>query len=294
MFGKTLIVLFALALFSIVSPAQNTGTGKLTQWEYLEISGTKYSSGYDQITRYYRDYNYLTSATVFSGQNSLEWMKDSGWELVSVVNSGESPVSLFFKRPFNKARTENEIARLKKDYETETSVAKKSAPNFLADLDELEFNRNLVAFNKNEEVKLRSELEQIKNPPFKVIGVQSNSRQLDRPVIGAEIVLDATAVLLKDGKNYRSSEADKYFRDAATQIAAALKLTPDSYNSNALRGNAREISRGLLKPSPIGKLDQIYAEINLKISIVITVNNQQNIVAQGFIYGQRIKEKKAN
>ena len=286
MFKKASIALFAVLFFSVFLFAQG-GRNNLIRWEYLEVSGTKYSSGYNQTTRYYRDYNFLTSATNFAGKNSLEWMKDSGWELVSVVNNGESPVSLYFKRPFKKVLTENEITRLKKEYETEFQTPPKSV---LVDLDEQEFKQKINDFNRTEEVKLRTALAQIKNLPLKIIRVQSNSSVIDTPRVSAEMVLDATSLLVKNENTYRSSEAEKVYQAAAKQIIESLGLAA---NSN-FRGNAQGISKSYIVPQPVGKFNNFYDEFSILISLVINTENQQVIVAQGVIYSSRIKEKPIN
>ena len=281
MFRKTFITLFAIALFFGVSSAQNN---KLTQWEYLEVSGPKYSSDEDHTIKYYRDYNYLTSVTFFIGQNSLEWMKNSGWELVSVVNNGESPVSMFFKRPFEKTRTDNEIARLKEGFESVNQVPQKPAQSALVDLDEQEFQQKLADFNKRQETRLRTALEQVKNLPLKIISVQSKSSRLDGELSKAEIVLDATAVLLKDGKNYRSSEADKYYRDSVRRILDSIGVIS---NSN-LDNTAKNISKGQ-PPTPIGKFSYFGSEVAVYTSVIININGQQSIISQGMVSGEWIK-----
>ena len=102
MFRKILILFLAITLFSAFSSAQTDKNVKPIDWEYLEISGTKsFNTEYYQ-TVLYRDYNFLTSAKKLTGQDSPEWLKDSGWELVSVVNYGEGAnIGLFFKRPYS-------------------------------------------------------------------------------------------------------------------------------------------------------------------------------------------------
>ncbi len=285
MFKQPIVTLFTILLFSSFSFAQGR-RNTLTQWEYLEVSGTKYSSGYYQITRYYRDYNFLTSAANFAGQNSLEWIKDSGWELVGVVNNGENPVSLFFKRPFNKTRTENEIARLKKNYETESQMPVKQKSS-LIDLDEQEFQQKLADYNKSEEVNLTEALAQIKNFPLQIISVQSKSSRFDYENLSAEIVLDATSVLLKNGKSYRSSEAEKYYQDFVKQITENLRLM----QVGSTNGIAQQISEGLFSLRPIGKTYGNNDQITIYISVIVNADNKQNIVAQGTINAHRTKEK---
>jgi len=286
MFRKTVVALFALTLLSGVSFAQNSKTRNFSQWEYLEVAGI--SSCYTP-SRYFncRRYNYLTTEVSFQGRASLEWMKTSGWELVGIAAIPESSATLFFKRPLDRIRTENEIAQLKKDYEMEVQTVPTPPKSALTDLDEQEFLQKLADYNRTEEINLRAALGQIKNLSLRIVSVRSKTQRLDSAAISAEIVLDATSILLKDGKSYRSSEAEKFYQDAAKQILKNLRLTS---SSSPISGNAQRISKGSFSPQPIGKFSEIYGGFTIMISVVINICNQQNMVAQNQINGYPTKE----
>lgn len=277
MFRKTAITLFCFVLGFHVAFAQNANKQNVIQWEFLEVSGSVYSDYYLGGKKN-RNYNYLTSGESFRGLASLEWIKNSGWEMVTVVFYGESGSNFFFKRRYDKKRTDDEIKWLKNETEKETVVIK---PSVLIDLDEIEFKQKLADFNKNEEVRIRNALEQIKELPIKIISVSSKSRNPNESEVGAEIVLDATSVLLKDGKYYRASEAEKYYLEAAKRILDKTQVSLQS----SLEGNSERISKGWYQLQTVGKFD-FYGGVNIKVSVIIIVNGQQNIVSQGVVNGR--------
>ncbi len=257
MFKKWFIGLFLVALCASVSFSQNTQKQNETNWEFLSM--------------YAGNCNYLTSNISLQCPSSWEWLKESAWEMVGV-----NECCVYFKRPYNKARTDKEIEWLKKKFNSQ----KQNEFN-LVDLDKSETKQKLDEFNRSEEVKLRNALEKVKEFPLRIITVESKARDLNQPSIAAEIVLDATSILLKNGK-YRSSEAEKYFNENTKRILEIIGLSVAySYNGNAL-----SISNGGFKPFKFGTFDNYYSGIHLKISVIVNYNNQQNIVAQNFIGGK--------
>lgn len=281
MIKKWFVGLFLMLSCLSFAFAQTVKKQNEAQWEFLEVSEVT-DCGTSGDRRECRTYNYPTSAVKFSGQASLEWMRVSGWELVGVVSYEQYPNSLYFKRQYDKTRTEKEIEWLKKEFDKESKGLKETKPaSVLTDLDNIETKQNLEQFNISEETKWRASLEQIKNLPLKIINVKSDSLYNQRTWVGAEVVLDATSVLLKDGNKYRSSDADQYFRESAKQIFEALgqQITLRDVNSHA-----QLISRGSFKPSPIGAFYFSTAGVSLKISVIVNYKGQQIIVAQGEIW----------
>lgn len=279
--GKWFAGLFAVFLCLSASFAQSTKNQNEIRWEYLEISSLE-RCRFDQIFKDCRSYNYLTAGASFKARVSLEWMTEAGWELVGVGTYDQGPSMLYFKRISDRERTKKEIEWLQKDFENAAPVPKVSD---LIDLDEIETKQNLDEFNKNEEVKFRAVLEQIKDLPLKIISVSSKAKAAGRPSVGAEIVLDATSVLLKDGNKYRSSAADKYFQEAVKQILQTVGMV--SQNST-IYSEARSISKGTFKPQKIGLFGFNTAGITLKISVIVNYDNQPNIVAQDIIYSSNL------
>ncbi|MCU0239389.1 MAG: hypothetical protein MUC29_08100 [Pyrinomonadaceae bacterium] len=277
-FSSLLLVIFLVS----ISYSQNSKKVTETKWEVLvirEISEKRNS--FTRKTLEYRNYQYLTSNVSFEGTASLEWLKDSSWELVGTTNYGENNnyTSLYFKRLYNKERTEKEIERLKKEFEKEANALKELIQeNELTDLDMLEAKEKLKEYNKNQEIKLRNALEKVKNIPIEIISVKSQSRRLNEQSVGAEIVIDATPVLLKSDSSYRSTEAEKYAQETIKSILEQMQLSLPK----EIRSNTDAIVKGVYKPK-LGDFSFSIINVNLMISFVIKANNKQNIVAQSYI-----------
>ncbi|HQU86513.1 MAG TPA: hypothetical protein PKY59_25505, partial [Pyrinomonadaceae bacterium] len=189
---------FTLLCFSFLS-AQTSKKSDEINWEILLIYDLEKIQTDDRFPFEMRTYNYLTSGTVFYGPASLEWIKDSSWELVS------SDSGLHFKRPYNKQRTDKEIEWLKKEYEKSYSASQIVPQSDLIDLDLVEYTQKAIDLGKSEKAKYENLLKQINEFPLKVISVETTSYDSTFSRVKAEIILDATNVLIKEGKNYRSS-----------------------------------------------------------------------------------------
>lgn len=271
---------FTLLCFSFLS-AQTSKKSADTNWEILLIYGLENRQTVSGVSYEIRTYNYLTSGAEFNGPVSLEWIKDSGWELVS-----SDPV-LYFKRRYNTQRTEKEIEWLKKEYEKNRSPIKPVSQNDLIDLDLVEYKQKSIDLGKSEKAKYENLLNQINEFPIKVISVETTSYDPKFSRVKAEIVLDATNVLVKDGKSYRSSEAEKYFQETSKKILEKLGLRIPSYIS----GLSWNISQGEVIPQKIGDFNRPVYGICLKISLILNLNNRQIIVSQGFIDTRVEKDK---
>jgi len=269
---------FTLLCFSF-SFAQTSKKSGETNWEFLQISEITRCKVTNLPERSCRKYSFLTSDISFDGQTSLEWMKESSWDLVSVTNA-DTYYWLYFKRRLNKTQTEKEIENLKSAYKESYP---KQLTKSLLDLDEIESQQKLEEFNKADESKLRTRLEKIKNLPLEIISVQAKSADLKSSDAIAEVVLDATSILLKDGK-YRASEADKYFQENAKVIFDTVGLTINQPFTDFK--SAKAISKGYWKLEEIGEIGYYSGGVIIKISVIVNQNNQQHIVAQYWIRGK--------
>lgn len=272
-------------MFSLVSfsSAQNTKKQNQISWEYLEISVIDKYCGDPSYSC--RHYYYFNSGIRLNGPVSTDWLNNAGWELTDSISNDGALSGLLFKRIFNKGRTEKEIEWLSKELSKEIQTRKeKKSETPLIDLDTLEAKQNLADFNQAEEKKMRTALEQIKDFPLKIISVSSDALALKRSRVGAEIVLDGTFALLKEGNQYRSSETDKYFKEAVKQILDKIGASGTSYSA----GNAAAISGGGFNPK-IGNFSVNMAGLTLKVSVIVNYLNQQIIVAQGWISSKWIE-----
>jgi hypothetical protein len=273
-----------LSGFGVLYAQGKTERG-IVLWEYLALTPvqTDYSNN-NLGARVFRDYNYLTSEEFFRGPASLGWLKDSGWEMTGAVSSEQLNLTyLYFKRPYNAARTKNEIEKLKKVFEDLLSAAPKPAPlPLLIDLDGTDERQKTDEHDRADEARLRSGLEKVKDLPMTIFSVTGQGASPTVPHVGAEIVLDATGILLKNGNQYRASEVEKYAKDAAKLIADTARIKV----GNTIEGRARAISYKSFTPVKIGTPFVAYDEIGIRISVVLNVKGNQLIVWQGWIAGK--------
>jgi hypothetical protein len=285
MIGKWFAGLFLAVFFVTFSLAQKSSLQNETQWEFLEVFSVSQSCDgvyYDKNACRY--YFYQSSGLATNGPASLDWMSESGWELVGFVPAGESPHHIYFKRHYNKARTEREIAWLKQKLQKDIqglSVTRKLVRNELVDLDAFEKKQKIDDYNKAEEAKLRAALDGIKDLPLRIVSVSSKAQTIGQTMVGAEIVLDGTSVLLKDGNKYRSSEAAKYFNESINQILEKLNVSDKKVGGS----NAGAIASGSVLPV-IGEFYFYKEGLTLKATVVVNSQNRENIVAQGSADGK--------
>lgn len=275
MFFKIFVAIFLVIFSFTISFAQNEN-----QWEYLEVS--EINNSYKDFSESYRFYKYLNRNISFRGESALDRIGKAGWELVGVVNSNSegSAARLIFKRKYNKEHTDEEIKELKK---WELSViTDEPAPsrNFnIIDVDLVESNQTIVNYNRSQEQKLRNILEKIKDLPFRIVSVKSNSKVVGQTALGAELVVDATKILLKDNKTYSSSETEKYFREVLEKI---INQIPLEWLTEQLPSQAKAISEKGYRIQ-IGDFNSFSDGIYLKTSLVIEFQGQENVVDVGYL-----------
>ncbi len=289
MLKKTIGILVLCFLCSTIAFAQSE-----TQWEYLEVSPQTYTESYGvyKSNVSVRRYNYLNEGKSMFGEPTFERLGKAGWELVNAYslenNTKNNTTSYIFKRRYIKARTDKEIEELEKWLKQEVAKIQPPKEFNLNDLDVFEEKQNLAAYNRSQEEKLRNVLEQIKDIPIQIINVESVSPNIGRTSAAAEIVVDATSILLKNGNNYRSSEAQEYLKQVVAKIInrdnSPLKWQ-SNVGSNIGNTNAKAISVGSTTPQKIGQLrlnnvNYISDGILLRISIIVNYKGQQNIVNQ--------------
>lgn len=274
--SKKLLAALFLFVFGISVSAQSI----TKQWEYLEVSqiqSTSFDADGKRIYVNYRSYNFFNAGKTVSGTASLDWLGKSGWELVGAISTGEnnSDTKLVFKRIYNEQRSKREIEELEKTFKAQT----KTPTADLIDLDAQEARQKLDEFNRREEERLRAALSRINDVPVKIISVKSSAYTPNKTSLAAEIVVDGTSVLLKDGNKYRSSEAKNYLQQVGKQIVKLLELDADVFLQNYGRFQIGEFSVSS------------QGEINIGVSAVVNYQAKQNVVAQGVVRGNRKEVK---
>lgn len=276
--------LFLVFLCLSFSSAQNTKKQReASSWEYLEISIIDRSCGSPSYPC--RRYYYFNSGTRLNGPVALEWLNGAGWELANVTSNEGSLNGLLFRRAFDRERTEKETQWLSEELAKEIQKRETTPIKDLVDLDETEAKQKLIDFNRAEETRLRAALERFKTVPLKILTVSSKAETVGRSSVGAEIVIDGTSTLLKNGNLYRSSEANKFYKETMQQLLESAGLFVASGSSYSLEGNAPGISKGGFKPQ-LGNFIVNRNGVVLKVSVFVNYRNNQIIVAQSWVYSR--------
>ncbi|MGI8849503.1 MAG: hypothetical protein ACR2HT_04985 [Pyrinomonadaceae bacterium] len=154
--------------------------------------------------------------------------------------------------------------------ETKNNPSNKVTAKYLVELDEAEFN------NKQNEVadKAKARFEQaIKNTSISSVTNLRTEFSDNTKQVFAQIEVDASSVLLKDGNKYRLSEAKKYTRQIAVELFSKIGLKQVSPNQDFF-SDYRNFDNG---------------EVFIKLSIVINYNGAARKVAEGYINGNWVE-----
>lgn len=275
-FSLTLMIVFGYcALFAQASPKSVPEES----WEYLIITLSTFTDKEDLkvsdkwLGRRQGKLGFYQDALT---QNEFDRIGKLGWELVGIlpVNLNDQPSfsysKFIFKRKSDAARSEREAEELKKltnELRNSNSINTTNTES-LIELDQTE----IVAQKKEVAVKAESRLEK----SLKNVGVNSitslqtryysnNSKQTY-----AEIIIDGSSALLKDGNKYRLSEAKKYVRQIASELFNKLRLKQVSPNEDFYDEYGRFNYGG---------------EVFIKVSLVINYNGKSQNVSNGYING---------
>lgn len=230
----------SLILFCLLSPALLTSAAfaqkESQQWEYLEVDG--YTS------------------------RSLNELGKKGWELVVFGRFEGAPVKFIFKRPFDAERSRMEAE----------NAAQSEPQQARAQFIDLDF-ADAVSDRKERERRADEKIEQAirKIKGFAVVSVKPASwfpSANDRRA-RADVVIDASKELLKDGNKYRSSEAAEFIRRAALEIYKAAELKPKYQNQEPFQTSFQPNLRG----------------VNIKLSVIVSYNGNSKTVAEGAVVG---------
>ena len=281
---KRVFVLVFLVVLCVSCFAQK----EVKQWEYLAV--------YDVVQRVdpetrvpfgARNYYFVNENKSLAGGTDIGWLIKAGWELVGAAAGGETVYTgLYFKRAYDPSRTQKEIKEVEKSFEKEKTAAialktgneLKASQNAPVDLDAVEAKEKLRVFNLAAEKKLRTAFEQIKEPQFKIFSITGNSDSLNRERLRAEIVIDGTSLLLKDG-NYRLSEARNYLKETTARIRDQIGIVSDP-NIYISSRNQKIGTQG-----PYGD-----SGVFIRMSLIVRYNNEEYLLAQTDVRGEWKKE----
>jgi len=259
------------------------------QWEYLVISfGKTYFSdpnaepetktkGLSKLISYSR-------IGVVSATEALtvEWQMDTlgkfGWELVGIVGAIGGDQQMVFRRRYDPTQSRAEAALIREEGErllaTQRQLASDLAQADFVDLDEVERIAAIAQTRQTEETRLRSAIDSLRNPAINNVKIVSTASAPNGSAVRAEVTVDGSVQLLREGNKYRSQEA----QTLSNQIAAAI------YSAAGLISEY-----GAASSSNLG-----YSLGEVKISVSISVSNQgkQKTVATAVTGGKWPERKR--
>ena len=211
------------------------------------------------------------------GDPNFNDLGQKSWELVGVVPPSLSEgttngvAKFIFKRPFDSFRSSQE-AELKKRNEEQTKQAQVEFIN----LDAVEIKSAQKEDEEKAKAKIGQAIKQVKG--FSVLSFKPYAwfPSVNDRRIGGEIVIDGSKELLKDSNKYRSSEVDKFIRQAANEIYRAAELKPKYANQEPFAPYFGGYTAG----------------VSFKLSIVVIYNGVTKTLAEGIIQGDWDKTPK--
>jgi len=242
------------------------------QWEYLVISfGKTYftapnetpetkTSGYSKLISYSK-VGIVSAQEALGTQSQMDTLGKFGWELVGVVGAIGGDQQMLFRRSFDADRSIKEAEMIKaegarllaaqekasKDQAAQEKIAlekaEKDAANAggaeLIDLDAVDAATARVAravatneTRRKEEARLKDAISRIKEYAIADVKVTSSASAPNDSNVTAEVAVDGTTSLLKDGNKYRTSEVKALAKQIAVQLykSAGLKQSASYYD----------------------------------------------------------------
>ena len=268
---KKTVHIFLLALFcSQFSYAQTLNQ----QWEYLIVSVSNFSDK-KELSVPEKWMGIRRGDIGFSQQtltqNEFDRLGILGWELVGtddrIGESGTASKYYIFKRYFDASRSQDEKDQQKRLVENLNSSNSKESE--IVDLDKVEAVNKQTQINNEVAGKLEQKLKSIGK--VKIIDIKATaSISKNYKNVRAEIIVDGTQILLKDGNKFRSLEANNFIRQTAEDVYKAVGLQPRYANEQFFENNVYNQNG-----------DGTY----IQIKVVINVGGKYTTLAEGKVQG---------
>jgi hypothetical protein len=262
---KSFFLSFLIILFCFSGLIAQAPQPAQPQWEYLVVAfggpagspiittekdAAPAKVGFRQV--YYGD-KLVRFTDNASSQAALDELGKAGWE---------------FKRQFNQARSQKEIAEVAK-LEQDAKAGKKTVirKEPLVDLDRAEVLAADDAVANRAKAKLE---EAIKSAGLSsLVSVRTRYDSYSRET-WAEVTVDGSGILLKDGNKFRTSEAKKYVGEIAAELFKKSGLQPVPGTDKYYFENGNVDKKG---------------EIVINLAVFVKYNGRDNFVGRGAITG---------
>jgi len=230
------------------------------EWEYLVIGerASYFTSAEEEANSTLRHKTSSEVSTEFTGrfkeavgtQNRLDELGKLGWELISMSGAVGGDLIMTFKRPVKPRRPAAVVAL---DTTTKTTTR-------LIDLDEVEAIAMASEKRNNEEKKIRTLLESIKDYP-----VNTSIQQSAMGTV-VNVVVQINDSILSDAGEYRRSQAETLSRLVGESVKTKFDLKPAS---------SRPAKTGLDE-----QVDYALGKVKVNLSFVVVFEGETKIVSR--------------
>ena len=254
----------------------NPYTGK--QWEYLVVSFGKVlfsdptdtpelkTKGLSKLVSYSK-LGVVSASEALTTQFQMDTLGKFGWELIGVVGAIAGDQELLFKRPFNPGQSKLEAALIKREGEIllagQNAEAIKLANKLkskvdLVDLDAAERAEAIDKNRRSQEDRLKKSIAEYSTYPIMNVTVRSSADSPTSTRVRADIIVDGSAVLLKDGNSYRKSEAELLAKKVTEELSKIAGIQKNTWTD----------------------------EVQLAVSIKVSYRGASEIVAEESVHGK--------
>jgi len=258
-----------------VSRPTSVSRSNVKQWEYLVVSfGKTYFSdpiedpetktkGISKLLNYSKA-GIVSAQEALLVQMQMDTLGKFGWELVGVIGAIGGDQQMVFRRAYDPDQSKAEATLIREEGERLLAAqrsAREAAPqqateNFI-DLDAADRATAIAEVRTKEETRLKAAVETVKSYQILKVTVISDALTPNDSRVKAEVVVDGSAKLLKDGNKYRSSEAQSLAKEVASAISGAAGL----------------------RQQYTGTLAYTLGEVKIDISVVVSSQGREKVVA---------------
>ena len=223
-------------------------------WEYLVVSfGKTYFSdpnaepeaktaGLSKLLSYSK-IGVLSATEGLLVEKQMDTLGKFGWELIGIVGAIGGDQQMVFRRAYDSEQSKLEAILIGEEGERllalQREVATQASQAEFIDLDAAEFAAATNENRQREEARLRPAVENLKIYQVVEVKIMSTASTPTDSRVNAQVLIDGSNKLLKEGNKYRTSEAEALAKEVAAVIAVAADVrseygSPESYMAFAL------------------------------------------------------------
>jgi len=222
--------------------SQSVSRGTSRQWEYLVVSfGKAYFSdpdlepetktaGLSKLVSYSK-LGVVSAQEALTVQSQMDTLGKFGWELIGIVGAIGGDQEMVFRRAYDPEQSKTKATLIREEGERLLAARREILADLehadFVDLDATERAMAIAQTRQKEEARLRAIITALNNPAIVDTKIVSTAPTADSSGVMAEVTVDVSSQLLKEGNKYRSSEAQAMAKQIARTIFQAAGLTSE-------------------------------------------------------------------